>query len=99
MSALLDAEKDQAQAKLKALAFKLGVYQHYKGQSASEALYLAFAVTLHERTLEPLVHYFRSEVDPWGSGACVPRFAYVREWTPRELADALTEGFYEGTEH
>lgn len=45
-------EKDLAQAKLAALSFPLGRYQHYKG-----SFYRVFAVTLDEETLEPLVHY------------------------------------------
>ena len=45
--------KDKAQADLKALDFKLGVYRHYKG-----GLYVVFAVSLDEETLKPLVHYY-----------------------------------------
>jgi hypothetical protein len=45
-------EKDMAQAKLVALSFPLGRYQHYKG-----SFYRVFAVSLDEETLEPLVHY------------------------------------------
>lgn len=45
-------EKDVAQAKLAALSFPLGRYQHYKGP-----FYRVFAVTIDEETLEPLVHY------------------------------------------
>ncbi len=45
-------EKDVAQAKLTALSFPMGRYQHYKGPS-----YWVFAVSIDEETLEPLVHY------------------------------------------
>lgn len=47
-------EKDLAQIKLRevAAAFPLGRYQHHKGP-----FYRAFALTLDEETLEPLVHY------------------------------------------
>ena len=45
-------EKDIAQAKLAALSFPLGRYQHYKGP-----FYRVFAVSIDEETLEPLVHY------------------------------------------
>ena len=45
-------EKDMAQAKLAALSFPLGRYEHYKGPA-----YWVFAVSIDEETLEPLVHY------------------------------------------
>ncbi|HYX20484.1 MAG TPA: DUF1653 domain-containing protein [Thermoanaerobaculia bacterium] len=44
--------KDEAQEKLAAEKFPLGLYRHYKGPS-----YKAFAVSIDEGTLEPLVHY------------------------------------------
>jgi hypothetical protein len=81
-------EKDEAQAKLAALDFKLGLYRHYKGGE-----YIVFAVSLNEETLEPLVHYyslaketrwtrtldnFTSEVSNSGF-LRRPRFEFVRE--------------------
>jgi len=36
--------------------FPLGVYEHYKG-----GLYTAYSVSLHEETLETLVHYYAHE--------------------------------------
>lgn len=45
-------EKDDAQAKLKALEFPHGKYTHYKGP-----FYWVFATSIDEATLEPLVHY------------------------------------------
>jgi len=77
--------KDEAQEKLAAAKIPLGLYRHYKGPS-----YVAFALTIDEGTLEPLVHYrslahgtlwtrtvqnFIEEVDV--DGKKVPRFAYV----------------------
>jgi hypothetical protein len=45
--------KDKAQEAIGAAFFKVGVYRHYKG-----SLYVAFAITLNELTLEPMVHYY-----------------------------------------
>ena len=81
--------KDEAQAKLAATDFKLGVWRHYKG-----GLYVVFALSLDEETLQPLVHYFslekrtrwtramhnfksvKIEEQPWW--AYKPRFTYER---------------------
>lgn len=48
-------EKDNAQKKLKLIQSKFfpGHYRHYKGGH-----YIAFALTMHENTLEVLVHYY-----------------------------------------
>ena len=68
------------------LQFKEGIYRHYKG-----GYYIAFAVTLHKATLEPMVHYYSREkktrrTRTWDnffskvktlSGNFVPRFEYV----------------------
>jgi hypothetical protein len=78
--------KDEAQASLKARAFPLGEYRHYKGPC-----YWVFAVSIDEETLEPLVHYkslihetlwtrkmsnFAEEVD-LPSGEKKPRFEHI----------------------
>jgi hypothetical protein len=77
--------KDDAQEKLKVEGLSLGLFQHYKGPQ-----YEAFALSIDELTLEPLVHYrslahgtswtrtvknFIEEVEV--DGKKVPRFAKV----------------------
>lgn len=46
-------DKDDAQELLHNAGFKLGIYRHYKGGE-----YLAYSTSIHEETLEPLVHYY-----------------------------------------
>jgi hypothetical protein len=90
-------EKDEAQAKLAAFDFKLGVWEHYKG-----GLYVVFAISLDEETLQRLVHYFSIEKKTrWtrsllnftqyvGPGEFSPRrFVYDRDATLVEMMEAF----------
>jgi hypothetical protein len=88
-------EKDLAQRKLAEIAssFPLGRYQHVKGP-----FYRAFALTLDEETLEPLVHYESlahhtfwtrtlknfNELVTLESGETKPRFTFVGWAAARE---------------
>ena len=88
--------KDHAQASLKELQFQLGFYRHYLGGK-----YVAFAVTLSEDTLEPLVHYYSVDkktrwtrtLENWASAVegGQPRFSFQHRATPRELIDAALD--------
>ena len=91
-------EKDARQADLRSSTLQLGVYRHYKG-----AEYVLFAVSLHEETLEPLVHYYSLEkrtrwTRSWNNfvevlkddpRGTLGRFTYVRKATVVEILDGL----------
>lgn len=92
-------EKDDAQEALRLARPLLGVYQHYKGP-----LYTLFCVSLDERTLEILVHYYSHEKRTrWTRTlqnfledtqrpmelASVPRFVRVRDASYLELTIAV----------
>jgi hypothetical protein len=92
-------DKDEVQERLRATSLKLGVYRHYKG-----GLYVLFAESVREETLEPMVHYFSLEKKTrwtrsksnFGETVVLPdnsamsrRFAYDREATVHELCQAF----------
>jgi hypothetical protein len=90
-----DDNKDVMQAALAKMKPRLGVYEHTKG-----GLYIVFAVSLKEDTLDPLVHYYsidkktRWTRDYENFVEVVlgrPRFVYVRPATVTELVGALKE--------
>jgi hypothetical protein len=85
--------KAEAQAWLAAFGFKPGVYRHYKG-----GLYITLAASVHEETLELLVHYYSVErktrwtrtLTNFGgavevNGAMFPRFVLERRPTFEEV--------------
>jgi hypothetical protein len=89
--------KDECQAKLAKLGFRLGVYRHYKG-----GLYVVYSTSLDEELLHALVHYYSLEkktrwtrfLDVFTEEVDVPdgkvaRFVYERGMTPSELHDAI----------
>lgn len=54
---MTDEAKEKAQREEKTSLYpRVGMYRHYKGGT-----YLVFARSVHEQTLEPLVHYYSYE--------------------------------------
>jgi hypothetical protein len=93
-----DENKNAMQAALALFKPRLGVWEHHKG-----GLYIVFAVTLKEDTLDPMVSYYSIDkktrwtrtyenfVELIGEGKR-PRFSYVRPVRSTELLTALGLG-------
>jgi hypothetical protein len=94
--------KNRAQEKLAQTLFELGVYRHHKG-----GLYTAFATSIDEATLQPLVHYyshvkhtrwtrtlenFTEQVELPDERGKLPRFEYMGPASTVELTTACFDG-------
>jgi hypothetical protein len=90
-------EKDDAQDRISRSAELIGVYKHYKGP-----IYTLYSVTIHEETLETMVHYYSHlKKSRWTRtfhnfferlpehGIDVVRFQRTRGATSEELLEAL----------